>query len=127
MRLAGGLGLSWLARPRILLPAYGLMAAGLAALPLGNSALLLVGVGLVCGAGHGVLMPVLYALLLFGVSRDRRGWAVALLAAAFDLGNVLGTVGLGLVAGRLGYRGIFALAAGAVLAGAAAAHLWGRR
>jgi hypothetical protein len=26
----------------------------------------------VCGASHAVLMPVLYALLLFGILRDRR-------------------------------------------------------
>ena len=126
VRLAGGLGLGWLARPRALLPAYGMMAAGLAALPLGNSFVLLVSVGLVCGASHGVLMPVLYALLLFGTPRDRRGWPVALLAAAFDLGNVFGAVGFGLVAEALGYRGIFAVAAAAVMAGAVASHLWGR-
>ncbi len=71
-------------------------------------------------------MPVLYALLLFGIPRDRRGWGVALLAAAFDLGNVLGAIGLGLAAEALGYRGIFALAAGTVLIGAIVSHLWGR-
>ena len=127
VRLAGGLGLEWLTHPRVLLPGYGLMAAGLAALPLGHSSILLVSVGLICGASHGILMPVIYALLLFGVPRDRRGWAVALLAAAFDLGNVVGVVGLGLAAEGLGYRGIFALAAVAVAAGAATAHWWGRR
>jgi len=87
----------------------------------------LVGVGVVCGASHGVLMPVLYALLLFGIPRDRRGWAVALLAAAFDFGNVLGAMGLGLAAEALGYRGIFALGAVAVVVGAMASHVWGRR
>ena len=127
VRLAGGLGLGWLARPTASLPAYGMMAAGLAALALGDSSVLLVGVGVVCGASHGVLMPVLYALLLFGISRDRRGWAVTLLAAAFDLGNVLGAMGLGLAAEALGYRGIFALGAVAVVVGALASHLWGRR
>jgi predicted MFS family arabinose efflux permease len=49
---------------------------------------------------------------------------VALLAAAFDLGNVVGAMGLGLVAERLGYTGIFLLAAGIVAAGAAVAHWW---
>jgi predicted MFS family arabinose efflux permease len=72
-------------------------------------------------------MPVLYALLLFGIPRVRRGWAVALLAAAFDLGNVLGATGLGLVAERLGYGGVFALAAGMVALGGLASHQWGRR
>ena len=127
VRLAGGLGLGWLARPGALMPAYGMMAAGLAALPLGESSIVLLSVGLLCGSSHGVLMPVLYALLLFGVPRDRRGWAVAILAAAFDLGNVLGAMGCGLVAEALGYRGIFAVAAAAVILGAVASHLWGRR
>ncbi len=126
-RLAGGLGLTWVARPAILLPAYAVLAAGLAVLSLGDSVILLVGVGLTCGLSHGVLMPVIYALLLFGVPRDRRGWTVALLAAAFDLGNVVGTMGLGLLAEYLGYGGIFILAGGIVAVGAAAAHWWGRR
>jgi MFS family permease len=123
-RLAGGLGLSWTARPTILLPAYMILAGGLAMLSQGDSVILLVGVGLTCGFSHGILMPVIFALLLFGVSRDRRGWTVALLAAAFDLGNVVGAMGLGLVAERLGYSGIFLLAAGIVAAGAAVAHWW---
>jgi len=126
-RLAGGLGLRWLADPTVLLPAYGLMAASLVALAFGDSLILLVSVALLCGTSHGVLMPVLYAVLLFGVPRDRRGWGVALLAAAFDLGNVVGAMGLGLVAERLGYGGIFALAAWIVVVGAVAAHWWGRR
>jgi MFS family permease len=127
VRLAGGLGLIWLAQPTALLPAYGMLAAGLAALALGDSSIVLVGVGVVCGASHGVLMPVLYALLLFGIPRDRRGWAVTFLAAAFDFGNVLGAMGLGLAAEALGYRGIFALGAVAVVVGAMASHVWGRR
>jgi len=126
-RLAAALGLSWVARPAVLLPAYAALAAGLAVLPLGDSVILLVGAGLICGVSHGILMPIIYALLLFGAPRDRRGWTVALLAAAFDLGNVAGTMGLGLVAERLGYGGIFLLAAGIVAVGAAAAQWWGRR
>jgi predicted MFS family arabinose efflux permease len=100
---------------------------GLAILPLGGSVLLLVVVGLACGAGHGVAVPVIFSLLLYEVAPSRRGWAVALLAAAFDLGNVLGTVGLGFVGERLGIRAIFALTAGIVAIGAGAGHLWGRR
>lgn len=127
IRLAGSLSLGPLTRPTILLPALVVMAVGLAVLPLGESATLLVGVGLGCGASHGVVMPVLYALLLFGMPRGRRGWGVALLAAAFDLGVILGTMGLGLVAEWTGYRMIFAVAAGAVALGGALAHAWGHR
>jgi len=127
MRLASGLGPPWLARPQVLLPAYGVMVLGLAVLPLGSSALLLVVVGLACGASHGVAVPVIFALLLYQVAPSRRGWAVALLAAAFDLGNVLGTVGLGFVGEHLGIPAIFALAAGIIAVGGVASHLWGRR
>jgi len=127
MRLASGLGPPWLARPQVLLPAYGVLVLGLAILPLGGSVLLLVVVGLACGAGHGVAVPVIFSLLLYQVAPSRRGWAVALLAAAFDLGNVLGTVGLGFVGERLGIPAIFALTAGIVAIGAGAGHLWGRR
>jgi MFS family permease len=127
VRLAGGFGVGGLVRPTILLPAYAVLAAGLAVLPLGNSALLLVCVGLCCGASHGAVMPILYALILFGVPRDRRAWGVAFLAAGYDFGVVLGAVGLGFVAEWIGYRGIFAVAAGAVALGAAATHVWGQR
>ena len=127
LRLAGGLGMSRLAHPVVLLPAYGVLAAGLAALPTGTSALLLISVGLACGAGHGVIMPVLYALLLFGTPRDRRGWGVALFSAAYDLGVILATVGLGVVAEWLGYPGTFAVAAAVMVLGAGVAHMWGER
>ena len=127
MRLANGIGVSWLARPVILIPAYAFMAIGLAILPLGNSVFLLVAAGLACGMGHGTIVPILYSLLLFGVSRERRGWAVASLAASFDTGMILSTLGLGVVADWTGYQGIFWLSAGIVAAGAATSYLLGRR
>ena len=127
VRLGGGLGLTWLSRPAVITPAYGLMILGLALLPFGESAWLLFLVGLCCGAGHGSIIPVMYALVLSGIARARRGWAVALMAAAFDTGVILGTMGLGLVAEWTGYRGVFAVAAIAVAAGASVGHLWGRR
>ena len=127
MRLANGIGVPWLARAPILIPAYALMALGLAILPLGNSVLLLVGAALACGMGHGTIVPILYSLLLFSVSKERRGWAVASLAAAFDTGAVLGTLGLGVVGEWIGYHGIFWLSAGIVAAGAGTSYLLGRR
>jgi len=127
IRLAGGLGLTGLSRPGILLPAYAMMVIGLVALPLGETALLLVAVGLSCGAGHGIAIPIMYSLLLSAVSRDRRGMGVSLLAAAFDLGVVFGTMGLGVLAEWLGTRGIFFVAAGIVSALAVTAHVWERR
>jgi MFS family permease len=127
MRLASGMGLPWLARPAILIPAYASMAIGLAILPLGGSVMLLVVVGLACGMGHGTVVPILYSLLLYGISKARRGRAVASLAAAFDTGMILGTFGLGMAAEWIGYRGIFWLSAAIVAAGASGSYLLGRR
>jgi MFS family permease len=126
IRLSGGLGLAGVSKPAALLPAYGIMAAGLTALPLGGTAALLTAVGLGCGAGHGIAIPILYSLLLSAVPRNRRGMGVSLLAAAFDLGVVIGTMGLGLAAEWLGTRGIFFVAAGIVATGAAAGAVWQR-
>jgi predicted MFS family arabinose efflux permease len=127
MRLANAAGLPWLSRPVILVPAYAFMAVGMAILPLGGSAVLLVIVGLACGMGHGTIVPILYSLLLFGIPKERRGWAVASLAASFDTGIILSSVGLGLVAEWLGYRGIFWLASATIVAGASTSYLLGRR
>jgi MFS family permease len=127
MRLANGMGIGWLARPVILAPAYACMAVGLAILPLGGSAVLLCAVGLACGMGHGTIVPILYTILLFHVPKERRGWAVASLAASFDSGMILSSLGLGLVAGWLGYQGIFWLSAVTVAAGATTSYLLGRR
>ena len=84
-------------------------------------------VGLACGAAHGVIMPVIYALLLVDLPRHRRGWGVALLAAAYDLGVVLSSMGLGLLAEAIGVRGIFGVSAVGVVLTAGVAHVWGRR
>ena len=127
MRLANAMGLAWLSRPVILVPAYALMAAGMAVLPLGDSGTLLILVGLACGMGHGTSIPILYTLLLFGTPKERRGWAVASLAASFDTGMILSSMGLGLVAAWLGYRGIFWLASGMIVVGALVSYALGRR
>lgn len=127
MRLASGMGPAWLSRPPILIPAYASMAIGFVMLPIGDSTLLLVAAGLTCGMGHGTSVPVLYSLLLFGIAKERRGWAVASLAASFDTGMILGTLGLGIVAEWIGYRGIFWLSAGVVAVGATTSYLLGRR
>jgi MFS family permease len=127
MRLLNAMGLPWLARPSILVPAYALMAVGLACLPLGDSFVLLVLVGLACGMGHGTIVPILYSMLLTGVTRERRGWAVASLAASFDTGIILASMVLGIVAEWAGYRGIFWLSAALVSAGATTSYLLGRR
>jgi len=127
MRLGNVFGVTWLARPPILVPAYAFMAIGLALLPLGNAFFLLVLVGLACGMGHGTIIPVLYTLLLSGIAKERRGWAVASLAASFDTGMILSSMGLGIVAEYTGYHGIFWLSSLVVASGATFSYFLGRR
>ena len=57
----------------------------------------------------------------------KRAKTIDQLAAAFDSGMILASLGLGLVAEWLGYRGVFWVAAGTVAAGAATSYLLGRR
>ncbi len=123
VRMAGAAGWSRISSPTILLPACIVMAAGLLLLPLGDWLLLLVLVGLACGAGHGSAIPVLYSLLLFGLPRDQRGMGVSLLAASFDFGVIVASVGLGVLAEWAGYRLVFLAAAVAVASVAAASRM----
>jgi MFS family permease len=127
VRVAGASGWGWVGSPAILLPASAAMAAGLLALPLAAWLPLLVLAGLACGAGHGSSVPVLYSLLLFGLRRDQRGMGVSLLAASFDLGVILASIALGVVAEWVGYGAVFPLAALSVAAAAAATRVLARR
>ncbi len=127
VRLAGAIGWSWISSPGILLPACAVMAGALLVLPLGDWLLLLVLVGLACGAGHGSAIPVLYSLLLFGLGKDQRGMGVSLLAASFDFGVIVASIGLGVMAEWVGYRGVFLVAAIAVGGVAAVSRMFTRR
>jgi predicted MFS family arabinose efflux permease len=77
--------------------------------------------------GHGSAIPVLYSLLLFGLPKDQRGMGVSLLAASFDFGVIVSSIGLGIVAEWIGYRAVFPLAAAVVGAAAASSRLLARR
>jgi MFS family permease len=127
VRIAGAMGWSWISSPAILLPACAVMAVGLLVLPLGDWVLLLVLVGLACGAGHGSALPVLYSLLLFGLPREQRGMGVSLLAASFDFGVIVSSIGLGILAEWVGYRAVFLVAALTVGGVAAASRMLTRR
>lgn len=70
------------------------------------------------GAGAGVLIPLILALISDRSYANERGQVFAMCMGGFDLGIAMGGLTLGSLAGILGgYRGIFALAA--VLASAA--------
>jgi MFS family permease len=127
VRIAAARGWRWVSSPGTVVPACAVMAGALVALLLGDWLILLVLVGVACGAGHGSAIPVLYSLLLFGLPKDQRGMGVSLLAASFDFGVIVSSIGLGVVAEWIGYRAVFPLAAALVAAAALASRLIGRR
>ena len=81
--------------------------------------------GLLFGAAHGVLYPTLNALVASIMPVSRRGLAMVLYNAAFNLGMIVGAFGWGRLAERRGYPSMYELVAW--VAGVAAAFLWWRR
>lgn len=73
--------------------------------------------GVVFGLAHGAFYPSLNALALEGVAREARGTVGAYFNAAFNVGVLIVTFGLGLVAQVHGYRVVFLLVALLTLSG----------
>ncbi len=82
--------------------------------------------GLLFGLAHGVLYPVLSAIVLDQARPEHRGRAIGLFSLAFSVGANLTIMLYGMVADLWGYGWMFAVAAAAL--GAAAAYArWGER
>jgi predicted MFS family arabinose efflux permease len=108
---------------RLLVPAVLAAAAGMLMLVLvGNPAAVLLGM-VVFGAGLGVAQNVTLALMFQRVEPSGFGTVSALWNLAYDAGLGAGAVGVGLLAGPVGYPASFALTAGVLLLGLA----FGRR
>jgi len=119
LRLVGRRMLDRLGPHRVAIPAFACIGAGLGLLCLLPRPGILVLAGIVCGAGHGSLFPVLNALAIERAPARFAGTAVSLLTASSDLGAVLGTPLCGALAETLGYRGMYALVGTATLGGIA--------
>ena len=119
LRLVGRRLLDRLGPHRVAIPAFACIGAGLELLCLLPRPGVLVLAGIVCGAGHGSLFPVLNALAIDRAPARLAGTAVSLLTAASDLGAVLGTPVFGALAEVVGYRGMFALLGATTLGGLA--------
>ena len=105
---------------RVLIPALFLYAIGILLVPQvsGVGAVLLVGA--MCGAGHGYAFPIFNVLAIEQVSPAWRGRAVSWSTAMFDLGNTVANPVLGGIAEWAGYRVMFSVVGGGVLAAATA-------
>ena len=71
----------------------------------GNAMLLLAGV--FGGAGLGALIPAFQAWIMTTVGREKRNLGSAMYYNVYDIGIAVGSVGMGAIADRIGYCGMF--------------------
>jgi MFS family permease len=73
--------------------------------------------GFLAGGAHGFLYPALSSLLVDVTPERRRGSAVGAFSSVFLVGNAFGAMAFGYVAHGLGYRVMWSVLAGLLLAG----------
>jgi MFS family permease len=108
--LAGRLGDRWGYR-RVFVPCLVLITAGLGLLAAGATRESMVLSAIVFGLGFGTAYPVFAAYVLRGVGPARRGAAFGAILAAFDTGIGTGSMTIGWLIQRFGFRTAFAAAA----------------
>jgi MFS family permease len=111
---------------RVLFPALACVALGLLFLARAHAARDVIVAGALCGLGHGFTYPILSGLVVSRARESERGAALSLFTALFDLGVALGGPLFGALIPRAGYAGMFASAAGVVVAGALVFAAWDR-
>ncbi|MCA9708298.1 MAG: MFS transporter [Myxococcales bacterium] len=125
------LGLGWvpdrIGPRRALGPAATATVTGLVLLPLAAGDVGIAVSGLLCGAGHAFVFPILSALVVTRSSDHERGAALSMFTALFDLGLLLGAPLLGALLERTGYTPMFTAAAAVAAVGGIAYGVWDRR
>ncbi len=111
---------------RVLFPALLSLALGLTLLAVAKGGAVVAVAGILCGAGHGYVFPILLALVVARARPSERGAALAIFTALFDLGLLLGGPIFGAVVRVAGYSAMFATASATVVAGCVAFAVWDR-
>ncbi|HEY2388929.1 MAG TPA: MFS transporter [Candidatus Binatia bacterium] len=119
VRLAFG-GLSdRIGRRRVLLPSIMLLALSVLVLGWVHSIVALVGVGLLFGAGQGMVYPTANALMVDLSRPENLGRVQTLFSGSFSVGVAASAFIFGGVIERFGYPAMFAVAAGCIAVGGA--------
>lgn len=126
LRLATGWLPDRVGPKRVLYPALVLFAAGFVMLAGAGSNTTVVAAGALCGAGHGYVFPILYALAFGRAERRNRGSASAIFTGLFDVGALVGGPAFGSLIALFSYRTMFYSAAGWILAGGIIFAFWDR-
>lgn len=96
---------------RVFLPCVGLIAVSFALLAIGGNRWLLVASAMLFGTGFGSAYPVFLAHVLKFVDEDRRGAAFGSIIGMFDTGIGTGSIAMGWIVERFGFRPAWAVAA----------------
>ena len=112
---------------RVLYPAFVALGAGFLVLGgAGNDAAVLVA-GVLTGAGHGYVFPILFGFTVTRASIADRGSALAFFTALFDVGILFGGPLLGWIITFSGYPAMFRASTVIMAGGVVVYALWDRR
>jgi len=114
--LGGGLA-DRVGRRRVIVPALGVMTAGVLLCSGLHATWLLILIGILNGTAQGFVMPAANALAFERAPGGQRGQALALYNGANLVGSMLGASGFGWLVQALGYRPAFVLASGVLALG----------
>jgi predicted MFS family arabinose efflux permease len=111
---------------RVLGCALASYALGLLVLGSGAGAPAVVSAGLLCGAGHGYVYPILFCMVVRRARASERGTALALYTAIEEACYLLGSPALGWAIEQSGYFATFSATGVALLTSGALLLLWDR-
>ncbi len=124
LRLATGWLPDRVGPKRVLYPALVVFAAGFAVLAGAGSNTAVLVAGALCGAGHGYVFPILYALAFGRADPKNRGSASAIFTGLFDVGVLVGGPTFGALIALFSYKTMFFAAAGWILVGGIVFAIW---
>lgn len=109
---------------RVLYPAIAVFGCGLVALASAGSTGGIMLAGVLCGAGHGSLFPILFSMSFGRAASRDSGSASAIFTGVFDLGTLVGGPVLGSLIVLIGYRSMFLITAGWLVVGTLVFAVW---
>ena len=124
IRLIGG---DWPERygpKRALTPVLSLLALGIILIVLLPSRSGLIISGILCGLGHGLVFPILSAIIISRGGESYRGRFMTLYTMVFDFGALLASPLLGFIANGFGYMALYFTAGTLILLGAVAFYFF---
>jgi predicted MFS family arabinose efflux permease len=111
---------------RVLFPAFGVLALGFTVLAAAGGGGAVILAGILTGAGHAYVFPILLSLTVTRTREQDRGAAMAFFTAIFDVGILVGGPLLGLIITLSGYSWMYLAAVALTAAGAGAFAVWDR-